>query len=65
MNICVNTQTDEVYVGGLQKKNILHKDDKGYFLVTGYGKFLKSKYPIKQYFTNEMEVAALNQYIKN
>ena len=65
MNICVNTQTGEVFVGGTKRKNKLHKDDSGYYLITGFGKFLKNKYPIKKYFKNKIEIAALNQYINN
>lgn len=57
MNIALNTKTDQVYVGGIKFKNKLYKDDKGYYLISGYEKFMNNKYPVKKYFTpDENEV---------
>jgi len=63
LNVCINTQTDDIYIGGLTKKNILHKDDKGFFLIEKYEKFMGKKYPIKKYFNDNKEVEAINYYL--
>ena len=63
MNIAVNIKTGNVYVGGVKPKNILYKDEKGYYIIDGYGKFLNKKYPIKKYFTDETEIAVLRDYL--
>ena len=51
MNIAWNTKSGQVYVGGIKPKNRLFKDENGYFLIVGYGKFMNKKYPRKEYFT--------------
>ena len=64
LNISLNTETGDVYVGGLKRKNILYRDEKGYFLIDGYGKFMNKKYPIKKYFSpseNEVLSAYMNK----
>ena len=64
MNIALNTKTGQVYVGGIKPKNIVFKDEKGYYLVEGYGKFMGKKYPIKKHFTpSENEV--LDAYMQD
>lgn len=57
MNVALNTKNGQVYVGGIKPKNRLFKDEKGYYLVEEYGKFMGKKYPIKKHFTpSENEV---------
>ncbi|MEI7960720.1 MAG: hypothetical protein WCI04_00130 [archaeon] len=64
MNIALNTKTGQVYVGGIKPKNRVFKDEKGYYLVEGYGKFMGKKYPIKKHFTpSENEV--LDAYMQD
>ena len=63
-NIALNTQTGNVYVGGTKPKNILYKDEKGFFLIDGYGKFMNKKYPIKKYFTDKVEIEILEKYMQ-
>ena len=65
LNVAINTQTSDVYVGGLNKNNILHKDENGLFLIQGYGKFLNKKYPIKKYFSDNKEIEALNYFLNS
>ena len=64
MNISINTQTGQVYVGGIKPKNKLYEDDKGYYLIEGYGKFMNQKYPIKKYFS-PIENVVLFNYMNN
>lgn len=64
MNISLNTQTGQVFVGGLKPKNKLYSDEKGYYLIEGYSKFLNKKYPIKKYFNTD-ENLVLNAYMQN
>jgi hypothetical protein len=64
MNIALNTKTEQVYVGGIKPENRVFKDEKGYYLVEGYGKFMGKKYPIKKHFTpSENEV--LDAYMQD
>lgn len=63
MYIALNTKTGQVYVGGIKPKNKLNQDDKGYFLIDGYGTFMGKKYPIKKYFS-PLENAVLSDYMK-
>ncbi len=64
MNIVLNTKTGQVYVGGIKPKNRVFKDEKGYYLIEGYGKFMGKKYPMKKHFTpSENEV--LDAYMQD
>lgn len=64
MNISLNTKDGQVYVGGIKPKNKLFKDEKGYYLVDGYGKFMGKKSPVKKHFSmSENEV--LEAYMQN
>jgi hypothetical protein len=64
MNISINTQNGKIYIGGLKPKNILYKDDNGFFLIDGYGKFMGKKYPVKKYFTDKLEIQIIEKVIK-
>jgi len=64
MNIALNTQTGQVYVGGIKPKNKLYSDEKGYFLIDGYDKFMGKKYPIKKYFS-PIENYVLSNYMND
>ena len=50
MNILLNTKSGQVYIGGIKPKNRLFKDENGYFLIVGYGKFMNKKYFISLEF---------------
>lgn len=63
LNVCTNTQTGDIYIGGLSNKNLLHKDDKGYFIIESYGKFMGKRYPIKKHFTDPKEVEAIDYFL--
>lgn len=57
MRLAYNTITGEVFAGGIKRKNKIYKDSKGYYVIEGYGTFMKKKYPIKKYFNpNENDV---------
>ena len=64
MNVSLNTKTGQVYVGGIKPNNKLYSDDKGYYLIDGYGKFMNKKYPIKKYF-NHLENTVLSYYMND
>jgi hypothetical protein len=63
MYIALNTKTGQVYVGGIKPKNRLFKDEKGYYLIDGYGKFMGKKYPVKKHFS-PLENAVLSDYME-
>lgn len=63
MYIALNTKTGQVYVGGIKPKNKLYKDEKGYYLIDGYGTFMGKKYPVKKYFS-PLENAVLSAYME-
>lgn len=63
MNISTNTKTGHIHIGGLKRKNILYKDEKGFYLIDGYGKFMGKRYPIKKYFTNKAEIEVLERVV--
>jgi hypothetical protein len=63
MNIATHTKTGNIYVGGLKRKNILYKDDKGFYLIERYEKFIDKKYPIKKYFTDKSEIEILEKVV--
>ena len=64
MNIALNTKNGQVYVGGIKTKNRLFKDEKGYYVVEEYGKFMGKKYPLKKRFSmSENEV--LDAYMQD
>ena len=65
MNICTNTVTGHVFVGGLKKKNILYSDDGNYYLITGYEKFMGIKHAKKLFFKDKLEIAAINYHLSN
>lgn len=64
MNISINTKTGRVYVGGIKPKNKLYGDDKGYYLIEGFDKFMNQKYPIKKYFS-PIENVVLSNYMND
>lgn len=64
MNIALNTKNFQVYVGGIKPKNKLYEDEKGYFLISDYGKFMGKKYPIKKYFST-LEQKVLFDYMND
>ena len=64
MNVSLHTKTGQVYVGGIKPNNKLYSDDKGYYLIDGYEKFMNKKYPIKKYF-NHLENAVLSYYMND
>lgn len=64
MNVSLNTKTGQVYVGGIKPNNKLYSDDKGYYLIDGYEKFMNKKYPIKKYF-NHLENTVLSYYMND
>lgn len=63
MNIGWNTQTGHIYVGGQKRKNILYKDENGFYLIDGYGKFMGKRYPVKKYFTDKAEIEVLERVV--
>ena len=64
MNILLNTKSGQVYIGGIKPKNRLFKDENGYFLIVGYGKFMNKKYPRKEYFT-KAENEVIDAYMQD
>ena len=65
MNICTNTVTGHVFVGGLKKKNILYSDDGNYYLITGYEKSMGINHAKKLFFIDKLEIAAINYHLSD
>jgi hypothetical protein len=64
MNIALNTQTGQIYVGGIKPKNKLYSDEKGYYLIDGFDKFMGKKYAIRKYFS-PIENVVLSNYMND